>query len=300
MTSFFRKYPPMRRPFRGLVVSTFFLLFFFAGFLQKSAVLQAQEEEMDEELRSTIPTDPEMRGKRSPARPVATPPPAPAAATPSPPPPSSSPEDLEESEWKTMHSETHTGGTSAATMMHVDLAAQKIVTGKIGFKSNSDSPNSESMAILKQLALLLAKKPELKVRIEGHSDSVGPDQANLDRSQRRAENVKQVLIQNGIGAERLEAVGMGDKYPIASNITPEGQDKNRRVEFHLVGESSPLASPPPTTSVPTAPAAPVQPAPSFPTASLPPAAPPAASMPAVPATPPQATTPSPAPATPAP
>lgn len=192
-------------------------------------------------------------------------------------------EDLEDSEWKTMRSE---GRGRSAPAIRIDETNQKIVTGKIGFQSNSEAPTPEAARILKQLAAFLAKKPEISVRIEGHADSVGSDQANLEKSERRANQVKEVLIQNGVAAERLQAVGMGDKYPVASDATADGQAKNRRVEFLIAGgEGQPPPSPPPAApslpppttatepipSPPLPPFVPVQPPP--PAVTPPPAAP---------------------------
>lgn len=221
--------------------------------LPKIQLLHA-EEELDEEIKSTIHTDPEFRGKKQ-------------------------------------KGSTPQTSKPSAPSIHIDDKNKKIVTGKIGFKSNGDTPTPESMGILKQLAAFLAKKPELMIRVEGHSDSVGPDQANLERSQRRADNVKQFLVQQGMAAERLEAVGMGDKYPIASNVTPEGQEKNRRVEFHFVESAGTAAAAPTASPAPAAPSAPTTPPPppeklSPPQPAPPPAPVPVHVTPALPAPPP--------------
>lgn len=253
-----------------------FLLFSLAFFPKNHSPLYAAEDEDDEEVKSTIPSDPEYRGRRRSA-PSAPPP----AAAPSAPAPSSG---TEEDEWRTMRSERRRAYVPA---VKVDDEKKRIFTGKIGFKSNSDSPTAESSRILKQLAAELNKRPELAVRIEGHSDSVGSDQANLEVSQRRADRVKEILVQNGVAAERLEAVGMGDKNLIASSVTPAGQEKNRRVEFHIAGAASPppAAEPPPPPAAPEPPLIPVAP---------PPAAPPAPPAPA-PVSPPMAAPPPPPP-----
>jgi len=72
--------------------------------------------------------------------------------------------------------------------------------------------------------------PEARFIVEGHTDSIGNDQANLTLSKKRAESVRNLLVsQFGITAERLLARGFGEKQPIADNATPEGRLLNRRV-----------------------------------------------------------------------
>ena len=73
-----------------------------------------------------------------------------------------------------------------------------------------------------------------KIRIVGHTDDFGPAEDNLILSQDRADAVRRYLIKRGIAADRLEAVGRGETQPIASNETPRGRAKNRRVEFILI------------------------------------------------------------------
>ena len=77
-----------------------------------------------------------------------------------------------------------------------------------------------------------------KVRIEGHTDSSGNLERNMSLSKSRAESVKQVLVANGVLAERVSAEGFGPKKPIASNATKEGKAQNRRVEIFVDQEGS--------------------------------------------------------------
>lgn len=69
----------------------------------------------------------------------------------------------------------------------------------------------------------------------GHADSTGEPDYNLELSKRRAESVRDYLIANGVSAEKLRAIGRGDRAPLASNDTPEGRAENRRVEILVVG-----------------------------------------------------------------
>lgn len=86
------------------------------------------------------------------------------------------------------------------------------------------------------LAEFLQKNPNRNVLIEGHTDSVGSDDYNLALSQRRADSVKDNLLENGIYAGRITAVGYGKKYPVASNDTKAGKAQNRRVDVVILNE----------------------------------------------------------------
>lgn len=84
---------------------------------------------------------------------------------------------------------------------------------------------------LDEIAELLKSRPDVSLRIEGHTDNTGPEQLNQTLSQERAQTVRNSLIQRGVAGSRLEARGYGPSRPVASNDTPEGRSKNRRVEF---------------------------------------------------------------------
>lgn len=87
---------------------------------------------------------------------------------------------------------------------------------------------------LDRIASLLAQHPDLKARIEGHTDSSGREEVNLTLSQERAQAVKQALIERGVSPGRIQAVGYGETRPIADNGTRAGRDRNRRIEIYLV------------------------------------------------------------------
>lgn len=89
---------------------------------------------------------------------------------------------------------------------------------------------------LRDVIELLESEPDKSIRIEGHTDSTGPSALNLRLSRERAEAVRDALVELGIEPERLNAVGMGEDFPIASNDTAEGRARNRRVDVIVLNE----------------------------------------------------------------
>ena len=91
-----------------------------------------------------------------------------------------------------------------------------------------------SYDLLNEVAQALKARTTLRVRIEGHTDSRGPDAYNLKLSSERAESVKAYLVKAGIDSARLEAKGYGEERPIDTNLTEDGRSENRRVEFNII------------------------------------------------------------------
>ncbi len=84
---------------------------------------------------------------------------------------------------------------------------------------------------LDRLAQALKDNSNMRVMIEGHTDSVGPDAYNEELSQRRAQAVADALRTRGVASDRYEAKGLGKSFPVASNSTAAGRQQNRRVEI---------------------------------------------------------------------
>lgn len=112
----------------------------------------------------------------------------------------------------------------------------KTAFDNLEFETGKDIIKQESIPSLGELAEVLNKKPEWKLQIAGHTDNVGNDQSNLILSKKRAEAVKAFMVSKGINADRLTALYFGETQPIADNSTPEGRQKNRRVEMTIVFE----------------------------------------------------------------
>ncbi|GEM_PF-1203026 len=104
----------------------------------------------------------------------------------------------------------------------------------VNFEFDSDRLTPEAKVILGSVAATLLKYPNVFIRIEGHTDSIGNDMYNKELSAKRAVAVKNYLIGKGVKPERLVAVGFGEIKPIADNGTPEGRAMNRRIEFVVI------------------------------------------------------------------
>ena len=108
----------------------------------------------------------------------------------------------------------------------------KFVTTGITFDVNSATIKPESYGTLKTIAQVLQDNADVRVKIIGHTDSDGDDNANMPLSKKRAEAVKAILSSDfGVNASRLESDGKGESQPVGDNKTPEGKANNRRVEF---------------------------------------------------------------------
>jgi outer membrane protein OmpA-like peptidoglycan-associated protein len=111
------------------------------------------------------------------------------------------------------------------------IAEGKFVTRGILFDVNKSTIKGESMGTINEIVELMQEHPDLKFRIEGHTDSDGDDSYNQKLSEERSASVKKILIQSGVDASRLDSKGYGESKPVDENSTPEGKANNRRVEF---------------------------------------------------------------------
>ena len=122
---------------------------------------------------------------------------------------------------------------------------------KIYFEFGKADIRRDSFDLVNEIAKTLLDNPEIgRVRVEGHTDSVGSDSYNQWLSQERVNSVRTYLIKRGVPAERLEAVGYGEAKPISSNETAAGREKNRRVEFVLIDQAAAGAEATPSPPAP--------------------------------------------------
>jgi len=101
------------------------------------------------------------------------------------------------------------------------------------FQTNSAVLKDEATTNISKLGDILAKYPEDRIKIEGHTDNVGPDRFNEELSVRRAEAVRNVLQSRGVKENQIIVLGKGEAEPVASNASTQGRSLNRRVELHI-------------------------------------------------------------------
>jgi outer membrane protein OmpA-like peptidoglycan-associated protein len=115
-----------------------------------------------------------------------------------------------------------------------DMLAALNKDGRIALSIHFDTGKAtikpESLKIVGEISTLLLANPDLKVSIEGHTDSTGTPQGNKTLSEARAKAVVEAVAAQGVEAARMSAAGWGQDKPVADNATEEGRAKNRRVE----------------------------------------------------------------------
>jgi outer membrane protein OmpA-like peptidoglycan-associated protein len=131
------------------------------------------------------------------------------------------------------------GGCVRAAQLDADSGQIRILE-RVEFGLDDDRILESSERVLGDVRDLLQAHPGIRrLRVEGHTDSRGPDDRNLELSARRARSVIRWLVEHGIEPARLEGAGCGEIDPIESNQLAEGQQINRRVELHVLDPSPP-------------------------------------------------------------
>jgi len=102
-----------------------------------------------------------------------------------------------------------------------------------------DSANLKPGAsnVVQELSNFLNEYPERTIQIEGFTDSVGSEEYNRSLSQRRADALKMALTGRGISSQRIQTIGYGEQYPVATNMNEAGRQQNRRVEIIISDEN---------------------------------------------------------------
>ena len=109
-----------------------------------------------------------------------------------------------------------------------------VTLGDVLFASGEVELVEGGQSSLEEVVDLLQAEPDKKIRVEGHTDSSGDSETNLELSEQRAQAVRQALINLGVAADRVTALGMGEDFPIASNEDEAGRAQNRRVDVILL------------------------------------------------------------------
>jgi len=107
----------------------------------------------------------------------------------------------------------------------------KIVASGVRFDVGKATLKPESMGIINEMVELMNDHPDMKISIEGHTDSDSAEDANQQLSEERAITVKNTMVDLGISPDRLSTKGFGESMPVADNGSAEGKANNRRVEF---------------------------------------------------------------------
>ncbi|WP_069383649.1 OmpA family protein [Halomonas caseinilytica] len=122
-------------------------------------------------------------------------------------------------------------GTPAGAEVNALGCVEDLVLQDVNFEFDSARLTAGAESVLTDVAAKLRSNENVRVRIEGHTDSVGPADYNKDLSQRRADSVASFLASQGISANRMTTIGYGEEQPVASNDTQAGRAENRRVEL---------------------------------------------------------------------
>jgi len=127
----------------------------------------------------------------------------------------------------------------------IRVVGDKIVLDdRVHFWKNSHLIRNESDDLLRRVAKLIKEHPEyIRVEIEGHTDSRGPDKYNKPLSERRAEQVMNVLVENGVEAWRLGSAGFGEEQPLVEGDSEYSMWMNRRVDFRITRRPLPAKLP---------------------------------------------------------
>jgi outer membrane protein OmpA-like peptidoglycan-associated protein len=124
---------------------------------------------------------------------------------------------------------------AAPTPPRVEMRDNKIeIHEKIQFDYDKATIKEASFSLMNEIGDVMKKNPQaLKIRIEGYASSEGDAKHNKWLSDERAKSVMKYLVDHGIAAGRLSAMGFGIDKPIADNSTETGREQNRRVEFEI-------------------------------------------------------------------
>jgi outer membrane protein OmpA-like peptidoglycan-associated protein len=117
-----------------------------------------------------------------------------------------------------------------------EAAPRTFVFDHLNFESSSTDLTPESVPTVNALGSILKAYPNSRIQLAGYTDNTGDPQANRTLSLNRALGVRAMLINQGIGSERVVAIGLGEDHPVASNDTEDGRARNRRLELTVTAK----------------------------------------------------------------
>ena len=128
------------------------------------------------------------------------------------------------------------------------------LAGDFLFDTDSSTLRPGSYQKMNQIAGVMNEDPSTQIIVKGHTDSRGSEAYNMTLSQRRAESVKNALIQSGVAPQRITAIGYGESQPLVNENTSGAWQQNRRVELEILPPGAPPAgaAPPPGYGAPPA------------------------------------------------
>lgn len=113
---------------------------------------------------------------------------------------------------------------------------RKVVLKTIKFVRSKADVLAESFPALEELAKILARRPDLRIRVEGHTDNRGDKELLMELSQKRADAIKVILVSRGAKPSQIETKGLGDTRPLNANRNEQEKQENRRVEIRILDQ----------------------------------------------------------------
>lgn len=113
---------------------------------------------------------------------------------------------------------------------------RRIVLRGVNFDYDKSNIRPDAQPILDEAVATLKAEPDIRVSVDGHTDSIGTGEYNMTLSERRSAAVADYLVRGGISRGRLTTEGFGESKPVASNMTEDGRAQNRRVELRILGQ----------------------------------------------------------------
>jgi OmpA-OmpF porin, OOP family len=135
-------------------------------------------------------------------------------------------------QWKKQFVRDYKKGYAAPEIR--ELERKNFVFKPIYFDHDQHDIKPEYFDYLNKMARVLDGHSDLRIKVTGHTDAVGSDEYNIGLSERRARAIKAYFLSQGIPADKLEIDFKGKRQPIDSNETPEGKQRNRRVDFEFI------------------------------------------------------------------